>query len=120
MAEILCIARENDERNLTTPSLGDIVAIGEDGNNWGPQECLDSFVVVRVDMPLEEARQYQGPLYGPVEMVPLDDGEFVPHKPVLGYSRYRVELSGVDMDALRSIGWEVPTLDVEKIIERGV
>jgi hypothetical protein len=56
--------RENFTRSYESRSqIGDIVVIRPDGWQWGREECLPNFIVVKVpDMTIEEAKKYEEPL----------------------------------------------------------
>ena len=67
MAELLLYFKPA-EVDPTAPNdpvrrFGDIVHVLPDGSQWGRQECLDDFLVIRVEgLACEEAWQYAGPL----------------------------------------------------------
>ena len=45
--------------------LGDIVVIRPDGWEWGREECLPNFILVKIpDMTVEEAKQYEDSIMG--------------------------------------------------------
>ena len=67
------------------PQQGDIIAVKPDGWKWGKRECPPDFYVIKIDVPYEEAKQYEACL--------IDNGKLLKQK------RYKinVDLSGISV-----------------------
>lgn len=74
------------------PVKGDIVTVMQDGTAWGGLDCLELFLIVRIDMPYNEARE-------------------------LKHRRSRIDVSGVDLDAVRAAEWLVVDLPRSVVVE---
>lgn len=126
MAEFLTWVGPSDESDAMRPRIGDIISVNVDGFTWGTAEALDKFLVVSIPtMTREEAQAFQGPWMGELTATLDDDGnpivvdgETMLEHPTLGYSRYKIDISGVDLDSVRVSDWTVPVLTVDKIIDR--
>lgn len=117
MAEFLVLVHDAPGREV-----GDIVCAAPDGFAWGGMEHLDpgdgsSFLVVRIDLTTEDARNLA---------VPLTHGAFdansEPYDEVVYPSRYRIDLNTfLDYDALArlyTVDWDVPVLPVAAVIDK--
>lgn len=58
MAELLVLTEDR-----AGCSRGDIIHARENGTSWGQQECLDIFMVVSVDMSVDDAKALLGPAF---------------------------------------------------------
>ena len=112
MAELLLYFKPA-EVDPTAPNdpvrrFGDIVHVLPDGSQWGRQECLDDFLVIRVEgLACEEALQYTGPLLRET----LVDGR--PGVEIAAPSRYILDMAALDYDdvALAYVSdWHVPVV----------
>ena len=80
---------------LFVPGLrGDIIAVRPAGSVWGTAECLDTFLVVGMDLTDEQACII-------MERVENDTAP-----------GWYIDLFGFDLSPIRAADWLVPTIDI--------
>lgn len=71
--------------------IGDVIVVRPDGWQWGKEECLPNFIVVKMpEMTFDEAKKYEDPLVIDV----LIEGELIPK--TLKRRKYKIPLSDVE------------------------
>lgn len=101
-AEINTLIADNKitlESYNSRTQIGDIIVVRPDGWEWGREETLPIFVLVKIpDMPIEEAKQY--------EAVLMDNT--IPTQPVI-LKRRKWKISSVYVDTIKQAGGSVIT-----------
>ena len=112
MAELLLYFKPA-EVDPTAPNdpvrrFGDIVHVLPDGSTWGTSECLDDFLVIRVEgLAYEVALPYTAPLLREALV------EGLPGVEIAAPNRYAVDMAALDYDDVAQAyasDWYVPVV----------
>lgn len=92
-AELLVQAK--DSPHETGAKKGDIIVVRPDGWEWGKEECLPNYIVVKMPgVSVEEAKKYEEPLYK-VETVTID-GKSADQEAVAKKRKYNIDALKVE------------------------
>jgi hypothetical protein len=99
VAELLIKAQEpwnNDDPKAPTTRTrkGDVIVVRPDGWEWGKEECLPRFIVVKTKETYEEAKKYEESLTKTVEKEV--DSKMVEEQELVAVRKYNIDVSAVD------------------------
>jgi len=96
---------------------GDILEVRDEGGAYGTRECLESFLVVRLDGTKQSLEYLALPAIQTSQVTDSEENTVV-EETVLKMRRYGVDLSGIDIEAVRESDWMIPTINALDIVDK--
>jgi hypothetical protein len=96
MAELLIKARDPWQITDNGTRKGDIIVVRPDGWEWGKEECLPRFIVVKTKETYEEAKKYEESLTKEIDRYDEEKKETVKEQEVVKHRKYNIDISAVD------------------------